>query len=423
MKAARRMLFAKVDGNHWHLRRENGGGALIINGSKVIKLNRTAFDYVWSYLRWKNRDNLAALFVAAKYRLRFNKAKSDWQDLKRSLFLGAENCCEASGLRAESEEKEPVAPIRVDLALTYLCNNDCFHCYAGGSRKTQELTTSQWKTALNKLWDFGVPQVAFTGGESLLRQDLPVLVAHAKKLGMIVGLITNGRLLTKDKVTELENAGLDFVQITIESHEEAVHNRMVGRDAFSETISGIKNSLDSSLKVTTNTTMTVLNANTVLDTVKILLEMGVTHIGLNGLIRAQRGIGKEGLSPMELESILDRAKTLCAEFGAELIWFTPTCYKDFNPLKESLGTKRCSAASTVLAIEPDGRVIPCQSYFQGIGSILSDPLHKIWQHPLAQSLRRREWLDDDCKNCSHLPACGGSCPLESAAQTLQSKTM
>lgn len=249
------------------------------------------------------------------------------------------------------------------------------------------------------------------------------MVAHAKKLGMIVGLITNGRLLTKDKVTELENAGLDFVQITIESHEEAVHNRMVGRDAFSETISGIKNSLDSSLKVTTNTTMTVLNANTVLDTVKILLEMGVTHIGLNGLIRAQRGIGKEGLSPMELESILDRAKTLCAEFGAELIWFTPTCYKDFNPLKESLGTKRCSAASTVLAIEPDGRVIPCQSYFQGIGSILSDPLHKIWQHPLAQSLRRREWLDDDCKNCSHLPACGGSCPLESAAQTLQSKTM
>ncbi|MDD2431751.1 MAG: radical SAM protein [Firmicutes bacterium] len=408
-----KLVFREIDGNNWHLRRESGGGVLIINGSKLIHLNQSAFDFVWHYLKLRANDQATVFLMKMKYGLSIKQTKEDWFKLKKTLFLASDNCCERSGVEVSTGQKEFEAPLRVDLALTYLCNNDCFHCYAGGSHHSLEMDTNKWKAAIDKLWDFGVPQVAFTGGESLLREDLPILIRYAKNRGMITGLITNGRLLTNAKTKELARSGLDFVQITIESHLETVHNNMVRAEAFVETLDGIKNALKSSLKVTTNTTMTALNADSVLDTVSFLLELGVKQIGLNGLIRSKRGIDKEGLSLKQLELILDQAKNSCNSHGAELIWFTPTCYRYFNPLKEGLGTKRCSAASTVLAIEPDGRVMPCQSYFKGIGNINTDSMSDIWHHPLSNSIRNRDWLDEECKNCNHILACGGACPLES----------
>lgn len=409
-----KLIYKEIKGDNWHLRRENDGGVLIINGNKVVELNKTAFNYVKAYMLFGQNEKKTIWYNSLINCISLRKANADWSNLKKSLFNVSRGCCEGIGIELRLGKKEFEAPIRVDLALTYLCNNDCYHCYAGGSHKTNELSTSQWKQTIDKLWKFGVPQIAFTGGESLLRDDLFELIQHAKSLGMITGLITNGRLLTKEKVGNLENASLDFVQITIESHFEKIHNTMVGdNNAFCETISGIKNALDSNLKVTTNSTMTSLNASSINDTVEFLLTLGVKNIGLNGLIRSKRGKNKEGLTSQQLLDILSDASNSCSREGANLIWFTPTCYLAFNPLKEGFGTKRCSAASTVLAIEPDGRIIPCQSYFQGLGNINTDTLEEAWNHPLAVNLRERKWLDKTCQDCSYLLPCGGSCPLES----------
>ncbi len=406
------LVFYEVEGDNWHLRRESDGGVLIINGSKVIELNKAGYRYVALFLKSGANDS-KTVWSMLRYGVNPIKAKKDWLKLKRSLVTAAKGCCAGSGINIQVGERCFQAPLRVDLALTYICNNDCFHCYAGGSHKTEELTTLEWQNALDKLWQFGVPQVAFTGGESLLRADLLELIQYAKGLGMITGLITNGRLLTSEKVTKLVESGLDYVQITIESHLKEVHDRIVGIEgAFEQTLAGLKNALASSLRVTTNTTMTSLNEKEITDTLDFLLQLGVSRIGLNGLIRSQRGKNKEGLPASRLKLILNHAKKSCAISRAELIWFTPTCYLAFDPLQEGFGTKRCAAAQTVLAIEPDGRIIPCQSYFDGLGNIKTDSLKDAWNHPLAMYLRERKWLDKTCQGCTHLMACGGSCPLE-----------
>ncbi len=409
----KKLLFQEVTGANWHLRRESSGGVLIVNGSKIIELNDSAYRYVKVYMQIRCKDKRMPWAMFFRHGVWPSRAKKDWHSLKDSLVTTSHGCCTGTGIHVEVAKKEYAAPIRVDLALTYRCNNDCYHCYAGGNHETEELNTNQWKDAINKLWQFGVPQVAFTGGESLLRDDLEELVSYAKKLGMITGLITNGRLLTKTRVNKLEAAGLDFVQITVESHEEKIHDQMVMCEgAYKETISGVKAALNSLLRVTTNTTMTTLNSVTILDTVDFLLDLGVKHIGLNGLIRSNRGKDKEGLTGKELQYVLQTAKERCNAVGAELIWFTPTCYLAFNPLKERLGIKRCSAASTVLAIEPFGRILPCQSYYEGLGNIKTDSLEDAWEHPLAVSIRDRKWLEEPCFNCVHNLACGGACPLE-----------
>lgn len=86
----------------------------------------------------------------------------------------------------------------MDLALTFRCQNNCVHCYAGGPHKTSELTTEQWKEVINTLSQIGVFILTFTGGEPTLREDLPELLFYARNKGMVTGLITNGRRL-KDK--------------------------------------------------------------------------------------------------------------------------------------------------------------------------------------------------------------------------------
>ena len=88
----------------------------------------------------------------------------------------------------------------MDMALTFRCQNDCIHCYAGGPHQTPELTTEQWKQVIDKLSDVGVFILTFTGGEPTLRDDLPELLLYAQNKGMVTGLISNGRQTQRQRI-------------------------------------------------------------------------------------------------------------------------------------------------------------------------------------------------------------------------------
>ncbi|MFX0101616.1 MAG: SPASM domain-containing protein, partial [Candidatus Hodarchaeota archaeon] len=126
------------------------------------------------------------------------------------------------------------------------------------------------------------------------------------------------------------------------------------------------------------------------------------------------GKGKEvgnGILESEIEPILDRIMEKAAEHGFKFIWYSPTEYCTYNPVVHGLGPKRCSAADISMAIEPNGDVLPCQSYFQPIGNILKDPWKKIWNHKLAKTIRNRKNLPEKCNGCDLVSVCGGGCPL------------
>ena len=75
------------------------------------------------------------------------------------------------------------------------CNQKCLHCYAAGQPmgESRELTTAQWKEALERLRRANIPQVTFTGGEPTLRADLVELVEAAQ--WFVTRLNTNGRCM------------------------------------------------------------------------------------------------------------------------------------------------------------------------------------------------------------------------------------
>jgi len=312
------------------------------------------------------------------------------------------------------------APYRMDLALTYRCNNDCAHCYNARPRNHPELSTEQWKTILDKLWALGIPHIVFTGGEPTLRADLPELIAHAEHNGQITGLNTNGRRLKDPHLLKrLLDAGLDHVQITVESHDPAVHDAIVcSPGAWEDTIAGVKNALASRLYVMTNTTMLQSNSPHLRETLAFLAELGVPTVGLNALIYSGKGaqVGT-GLSAEALPALLTLARQMTDAHDQRLIWYTPTQYCHFDPIQMDLGVKGCTAALYNMCVEPDGEVLPCQSYYTSLGSLLTDSWESIWKHDLAVRLRTRRDLPEACGHCDLLTECGGGCPLEWAVQT------
>ena len=93
------------------------------------------------------------------------------------------------------------------------------------------------------------------------------------------------------------------------------------------------------------------------------------------------------------------------------IWYSPTQYCALNPVEIGLGPKQCSAANISIAIEPNGDVLPCQSYYEPVGNILTNDWEKIWYSKLFEKIRKRDYIEPKCKKCEYLQVCGGGCPL------------
>jgi radical SAM protein with 4Fe4S-binding SPASM domain len=427
--AETRIQHVTADGMRLHLRKGNPG-MLWINGQDMLLLNDTAASFIEAYIdvMKHHRDKVDAgefkkeivRHVQKSYpRVPEDILIKDFDSIYGTLRDIGNGTCPASESSLETQETDPklwIAPPRADLALTYRCNNNCYFCYTGGPRQVSELNTRQWKKVIDKLWDSGVPQIVFTGGEPTLRDDLVELVESSQEF--VTGLVTNGRKIAPI-AGDLYKASLDYVQISWESHIADIHDRMVGVPSASwETEAGIQAALKSGLSVITNTTLTKDNLALFPDQVKAGAAMGLKMMACNTLICSGRGTcskQENGPSYEELKQVLPKAIEAAEKAGVKLEWYTPTCYKQFNPVEMGLGAKACSAAQYNLTVEPDGAVIPCQSWFKDkLGNMLKDKWADIWNHPVAVGFRNKEYLKGrkECEGCEFLYQCCGGCPLE-----------
>jgi radical SAM protein with 4Fe4S-binding SPASM domain len=405
-----------------HLRfEEDGSGVLVINASRVLFLSRTAADYVHLFIEGRPEKEIVRE-MRRRYKVDEETVKKDYQEVifVVNTFAKTPDVCPVSYLGVEKIapfEKELSAPYRMDLALTYRCNNNCVHCYAGGPRETKELSTAEWLNVIDKIYELGIPHVVFTGGEPTLREDLPKLVAHTQEAGLVSGLITNGTLL-KDKAffNSLVDAGLDHVQITLESYNPKIHDKITGVEgSWKDTIEGLKNAIASPIYTLSNTTLNKWNVEDILKTIEFGHDLGLKQFACNSLIysgKAPDVVKEFALEDSSLEPILTEIQEKARKLNMEFAWYTPTEYCVLDPLQLDLGIKSCSACRISMCIEPDGTVIPCQSYFTPLGNILKDDWSRIWKNPLCLKLRARKYVQEKCLDCPSLNVCGGGCPLK-----------
>jgi MoaA/NifB/PqqE/SkfB family radical SAM enzyme len=291
------------------------------------------------------------------------------------------------------------APHRMDLLVSSIadekgnwhCNQKCSFCYAAGQKlaSVKELPTEDWKQIITKCREAGIVQLTFTGGEPTLRSDLVELVDHSR--WFVTRLNTNGVLLTKELSEKLMKASLDSVQVTVYSFDPEIHNHLVGAKNFEKTIQGLENALAAGLNVSVNTPLCQENKNYV-QTVAFLKNKGVTYFSCSGIINTGSAVDNpiKQLNEEELYFSLEEATQYCWQEGCELSFTSPGLIPTEQLSKLNLNTPLCGACLSNMAVTPDGKVIPCQSWLKpdgDLGSMLSTPWKEIFNHPLAVKLR------------------------------------
>ena len=330
--------------------------------------------------------------------------EEDIYEIMRVLFAVARRDdpeIEIEKLSLHSYASKMTAPHRFDLMVSAMtdesgrwqCNQKCRFCYAAGQCKSasHELGTDEWKKVIDKLWDARVPMLTFTGGEPTMREDLAELVGYAKRF--VTRLNTNGVKLTPELAKSLREAGLDSVQVTLYSHDESIHNDLVGCSHFSDTVNGIKNAVAAGLDVSVNTPLCKKNADYA-KTLEFIRSLGVSFVTASGLIctgMADVNHEEYDLSSDELYDIIKNAKEFCDCADMEIDFTSPGLIASEKLEDLGMNVPMCGAALSNMAIAPDGTAVPCQSWLGSdadLGNILTDDFKKIWNHEKCRTLRR-----------------------------------
>jgi MoaA/NifB/PqqE/SkfB family radical SAM enzyme len=109
-------------------------------------------------------------------------------------------------------------PLLVQIIPIRRCNIDCGYCNEY-DKVSPPVASDIMRGRIDKLAELGTSVVAFSGGEPMLHPDLDDLIRHIRSRGMMAGLITNGYFLVPKRIEELNRAGLDFLQISIDNVE------------------------------------------------------------------------------------------------------------------------------------------------------------------------------------------------------------
>lgn len=162
-----------------------------------------------------------------------------------------------AGMRAlERKLKEvvfgTVFPATANFAVTFRCQCRCVHCSADPfiDPNRQELTTEELKTAISGALELGSSLVIFTGGEPMLRPDIYELIAHVPHDLAMPMMFTNGQFLTEENVARLKEAGLMTMNISIDSGDPEVHNKLRRvPNLFQQAIEGGKRAMEAGILV------------------------------------------------------------------------------------------------------------------------------------------------------------------------------
>ncbi len=319
-------------------------------------------------------------------------------------------------------------PVLAELAVTYRCNNACLFCYAGcGSLEgganpvpdPQQLRPELDSPSLEKVLDIfaqeaKVPFFSFTGGEPLLRDDIERLTRHAHRLGLAVNLVSNGTLVDRRRATALKRAGLGSAQISIEGPDSATHDSLVARPgAFAETVSGIQALSAAGVPTQTNTTITAFNLPRIAEMPSFLASLGIRRFAMNLYIPSipSPQASRLFVPYSEVGEVVEDVRAKAREAGLVFYWYSPTPFCLYNPIARGLGNKSCAAADGLLSVAPDGEVLPCSSWDEGLGNLLSQGFSSVWFSPRAAALKAKTEAPASCKSCASFTACGGACPL------------
>ncbi len=347
--------------------------------------------------------------------------------------------------RRPAAERRPI----VVWNCTQLCNLQCAHCYARSDSTTcpGELTTAKAKKMIDDLADFGCPVLLFSGGEPLVRKDVPELAEYARFKGMRAVISTNGTLIDHPLADRLQKIGLSYVGISIDG-TEATHDRFrCKKGAFQDALRGIRNCRDAGLKVGLRFTMVKDNIADIPAVFDLMESEHIPRICFYHLVNTGRGeaLGNDDGMPLHestraaLELIVkltvglhakgQNVEVLTVDNHADGPWLLRKMRAENHPGAERVhhllklnGGAASGTGVGISCVSWNGDVYPDQFWrSKKLGNILEAPFSQIWTNPdneFLQKLKKKEaHVTGRCADCQYLELCGGNFRARAEAST------
>src|SRR3954468_24614283 len=179
---------------------------------------------------------------------------------------------------------DPPRPYTLVAELSYRCPLHCPYCSnpvsIRGDRWRDELATEHWTRLFQEAGALGVLQLALTGGEPMVRRDLDELVAAGRAAGLYSTLVTAGTLLTPERAARLKEAGLDHVQVSIQSPDPEENDRIAGVRSFEKKIAGARGARELGFPLTINCVLHRQNLDRIEEILVLADELGAQRLEL-----------------------------------------------------------------------------------------------------------------------------------------------
>jgi pyrroloquinoline quinone biosynthesis protein E len=307
--------------------------------------------------------------------------------------------------------------------ITYRCPLHCPYCSNPARvRDDGELTTDEWTRVIREAAVLGVLQIGFSGGEPLVRRDLPELVRAAREANLYTNLITSGIGLDDDRAGALRDAGLDSVQLSFQSDSTDLADEIAGARAHQRKLDAAAKIRAAGIPLSLNFVIHRRNIDRLPQMIELAESLSAERVELaNVQFYGWAFLNRAALLPtleqvVRAREIATAAKTRLA--GKIDIFYVLPDYYETRP-------KPCLAGwgQRYLTVNATGDVLPCPTASSAIPdlrfeNVRTRTLDWIWRESESfNRFRGSEWMPEPCRSCPQKEIDFGGCRCQAALLT------
>ncbi len=307
--------------------------------------------------------------------------------------------------------------------ITYRCPLHCPYCsnptQAGSD---QELTTNEWTRVIREAAGLGVLQIGFSGGEPLVRRDLPGLVRAAREANLYTNLITSGIGLDDDRVGALRDAGLDSIQLSFQSDNADLADEIAGTRAHQRKLDAAAKIRAAGIPLSLNFVIHRRNIDRLAQLIALAESLQAERVELaNVQFYGWAFLNRAALLPTREQVVRAREIAIAAKArltGKIDIFYVLPDYYETRP-------KPClnGWGQRYLTVNPVGDVLPCPTASSAIPglrfeNIRARALEWVWRESESfNCFRGTEWMPEPCQSCPQREIDFGGCRCQAALLT------
>ncbi len=328
---------------------------------------------------------------------------------------------------AGSSSNKRVQPRWLLAEMTYACPLQCPYCSnpVDFAKYKDDMSTADWIKVFREARALGATQLGFSGGEPLLRQDLEELITEARQLGFYTNLITSGIGLNKERIKAFKAAGLDHIQISFQSSDEAQNNFIAGTDSFQHKKEMVREIKAQGYPMVLCFVLHRMNIDKTADVLELAKELKADYVELATTQYYGWALeNRDQLLPSREQ--LEKAEVIAHEYQKnlkgkmEIYYVVPDYYEDRpKPCMNGWG-------AVFLTITPDGKALPCHAARQLPGLEFPDvrehSIDWIWNDsPTFNEFRGFDWMQEPCRSCDEKEKDFGGCRCQAYLLTGDAK--